>query len=309
MPVSPWLLGVPDTSGDIFLANVNGNFYALATNSFGTTEPPTKAAGLQWFDSNDARMKLRNQSNGLWVPIYAVRNNQSIPIYKGIEVSDIVALQPSNDGYVRCKNGTFLLENIDSPDIPMFGVNRSGIVPGVTTTQSNQPYKLLSNGGWGEPGPVKASEPISFAGAKEYSVGVLPSRQYSIKIKCLMNGGQALMMQVGSSGSPSQSGYGGKLSGNGNYHSSDRGFIIYGTHTSARGVMADCTLTNITGNTWAMTCYGGNLGTSDQEPEVYRGEVTLSGRLNYIRVLSAGSPLGSFNNTNSLDSGYMSVLA
>lgn len=311
MAVSNWLLGVPDTSGDIFLANVNGVFQALATCSISSSEPPVKSAGMLWFDLNEGRLKQRNQNNSVWVPIFAIRNNQCIPLYNGAEVSNIVAVQPKGDGYLRCKNGVFILESIDSPDVPMFGVNRSGIVPGVTSAQSNQPYKLLSNGSWGEPGADTLGY-VGFAGAKEYAVGVAPARQYHIKVRVGLSGtGQSTVLQIGSGGSPTQNGYNARASrwgGEDNSVYSDRCFPIHIRYNAAKQGVWSFDLSNPSGNTWVISGSGGALDV-DSAADMSRGEVSLPGRLNYVRVLTAGSPFNSFNNTLSLDSGYLLVQA
>lgn len=311
MPTSAWLLGVPDTSGDIYLANSNGNFLALATCSSSSSEPPVKAAGMLWLDLNEGRLKQRNQTNSQWVPVYALRNNQCIPIRAGEELSNIATLQPNVDGYVRCKNGVFLLESIDSPDVPMFGVNRSGIVPGVTTAQSSQPYKLLSNGTWGEPGVSDAAN-VTFSGAKEYAVAVWPARSYTVQVRVrLSGGGQNVVLQIGSGGSPAQTGYASRVSrvtGDDSTRSagSDRCFVLNRTYEFAQELLFTATLNQAPGNRWLFSNTGGTLAV-DAHADVGRGEVTLPGRLNYMRVLTGGAPLGSFNNTQSLDSGFLLV--
>lgn len=322
MATSNWLLGVPDTSGDIFLANVNGVFQALATCSIGSSEPPVKSAGMMWFDLNDGRLKQRNQNNSVWVPIFAIRNNQCIPLYNGQEVSNIVAVQPKGDGYLRCKNGVFILESIDSPDIPMFGVNRSGIVPGVTSAQSNLPFILKSSGTWDPPGQRRVTD-VSFTGAKEYAVGIsMQSQRYSVCIESKLSGAQPLMMQIGSGGSPVQQGYravASRQSPTDTYNdiaapsiSSDKGFIFYRQYPNnvSPVIVLNAELYNPRGNAWVISGTAmSNVAGQQSNINVFGGSTSINGTLNYIRVLSSGSPVGSFNDQNSIDSGYMSVFA
>lgn len=324
MATSNWLLGVPDTSGDIFLANVNGVFQALATCSISSSEPPVKSAGMLWFDVNEGRLKQRNQNNSVWVPIFAIRNNQCIPLYNGQEVSNIVAVQPKGDGYLRCKNGVFILESIDSPDVPMFGVNRSGIVPGVTTEQSNSGYILKSNGAWDPPGSRRLGS-VSFSGAKDYSIaGFSAAQAYIVSLQCRLSGGQSLMLQIGSGGSPTQQGYTSKASRvspidiygdqNNTNINSDRGFVVFRPYAESGANPAtwvfNCSLLNPTGNMWTFTGVGstGKGGVQGSIDNCY-GYVSLPGQLNYIRAISSGSPVGSFNNQNAIDSGYLSIFA
>lgn len=313
MAASAFLLGVPDTSGDLFLANVNGVFQAVATCNISSTEPPVKAAGMLWFDSNTGRLKQRNQSNTAWASIYVVRNNKCIPILNDDELTNIATLQPNVDGYVACKNGVFIVEQIDTPDIPMFGVNKGGIVPGVTSAQANGFALLRSNGSWSDPGPALLGS-ASFAGATNYFLSITYSRRYEIAIRARLSGTQALILQIGSGGSPTQLGYTSQATrydgtGDDFSTSTDRGFILYRpTVQAGHDFVANCTLANINGDRWQLTGNGGFTDVSS-DSDTCRGDVTLNGKLNYMKIAAAGSPVGTFNNMNSIDSGHMTVLA
>lgn len=324
MAVSAFILGVPDTSGDLFLANVNGAFQAVATCNISSTEPPVKAAGMLWFDSNTGRLKQRNQSNTAWVAIYAVRNNKCIPLLNDDELTSISTLKPDFDGYVSCKNGVFVVEQIDTPDIPLFGVNKGGIVPGVTSAQSAGFGILRSSGVWTDPGPALLGS-VDFAGANNYFISVAYSRCYQIAVRAKLSGTQPLILQIGSGGSPTQLGYVSRASrfnilintanslssGDiqvGFSESTDRGFILFRTPTSSMEFMMNLTLINTKGNKWQLSGNGGFLA-SNSDGDSCRGEVTLEGKLNYMKITAAGSPTGTFNTMNSIDSGNMTVLA
>lgn len=299
--------GVPDSSGLLFLANNNAMLAALVTSFASSVEPVEKAQLMRWFDLTTATMKIRNQANTAWISVFKIRNGQIVPLMNGDELSPIVTLATGKIGYVYATGTGFEVQEIDSPDIPLFGIGHSGVVPGITTSQNGGGHALRASGDWYLGAWSVGSR--TFGGDKAYPMTVPVADRYCIASRVKLSGGQQLMLQIGSGGSPKQIDYQSSAMRAGEDPDSEtRGFLLWKNYSSIRNMVVSGVLTRGAGNEWLWTGMAQNLGSqSMQAADTTSGTVTIPGNVNYIRVLAGGSPVGSFNNQNSLDEGWVTV--
>ena len=61
--------GIANQLAAFYRARVNVNLQALATQHYGSTEPPVMYANMVWFDSGSGYVKLRSPTNSSWQTI------------------------------------------------------------------------------------------------------------------------------------------------------------------------------------------------------------------------------------------------
>lgn len=326
MAQSSNILGQPDDSGLIFLQKHNGVLQALSSHHCGASEPPTKIQCMTWFDLSTFTLKIRDPQNLNWHLLSKYENGVLVPCWGGVPITRIATLAPSVDGYVRYVSGVPTVEDISTPDIPIFGVSRPGMVPGPSAVASDSRYRLCADGQW-RAGLVTVAQ-RNFGGNKDYGTNVPPASYYKLTIRAKLSGTQPLLLQIGNSGSPKQTGYlsratraelfitQGKsgLASNEVYNiegwTTDRGFLLWRQYGGAPEFLMTADLVSHGQNKWTLVGTGGHLGPGQpSDSDSSFGEVSLSGTLDYIRVIAAGSPFGTFNNQHSIDSGSLVVLA
>lgn len=314
MTTSPHILGVPDSAGDPFLRNLNLALQAFATLSASSAEPPVKDRCMLWFDQSTAILKMRNPSNIAWVNILRITDAGVEPLLHGDTITSISTLTTNVDGYIRAlKNGTFRVEDVSSPDIPIFGIGKSGMVPGPSAAEANNGGSLRSDGAW-RLGPIVLAS-RQFAGATDYALSNIPrSSAYRIALRAVLSNNQSLVLQVGSGGSPAQSGYRSNVShyyvlgdgSNADDETLSSGFQFWRTYGNPAEIVVIGELVSLGGNQWVWASSGG-IVTGNITADVSRGVVTLPGVLDYMRVISAGNPRGSYGNRASINSGSIQV--
>lgn len=300
-------LGPPDSSGLIYVVNNAQCHAAQTTHNASSVEPVEKPQLMFWFDLRTNVMNVRTPDATAWMQLFRVRGNKIYPLQAGAELSPIVTLETGKQGYVYATGTGFEVQEIDSPDIPLFGVGHAGIVPGVTNQQSGLPAALRSDGSWKLGSAEIASR--TFSGAKEYPMTVPAADRYCIAGRVKLSGGQQLMMQIGSGGSPKQLDYTSSAMRAGEDPDSEtRGFLLWNNYSTIRSMVFSGILTRGSGNEWLWTGMAQNLGSQIvQAGDATSGTVTIPGSMNYIRVLAGGSPVGTFNNQNSIDEGWVTV--
>lgn len=333
MPVSLALGGLADQPGGPFLNELNGAVRAIVSFSASSSEPPVFDQCMAWFDLNTNHWKIRNPQNTAWVSVFRITSTGAVPLIQGIDTTPLASLASAlasapagSEGFLkRNANGAIVVATMESPDLPTFGVGRSGMVPGVTAAQLDANAALRAQG-W-KLGPVLVGERV-FAGAQDYALALPQADRYQISVRVAMSNTQPLFLQVGNGGSPRQSGYQCTVSRSAvdvdpgaNSLSSNQvrqvqpetagaGFQLWRTHGSITQMFVDGELVNMGGGQWCWKSSGGAL-TGGVDADVSRGDVTLSGGtpLDYIRVISAGSPYGTFNNRASINTGKIRVFA
>lgn len=323
MTVSPHVLGLPDSAGDPFLRNLNLVLQAVTTLNSSSAEPPVKERCMLWFDQSTAVLRMRNPSNTSWLPVLRVTDSGIDPLLRGDSITSIATLTTNVDGYIRAlRNGTFRVEDVSSPDIPIFDVGKSGMVPGPSAAEVNVGGSLRADGAWRIGPTVLASR--QFAGATDYALSNIPRQTaYRVAIRAKLSNGQPLVLQIGSGGSPSQSGY--KCSVSRYYVDVDKGanslasnqvrngvpellssgFQVFRSFSSAQDMVIVGDLAS-SGNQWIWSGTGGSVD-GGTDGDASRGAISLGGSLDYIRVISAGDPRGSYGDRASINSGFIAV--
>lgn len=309
MPVSLYAFGCPDSSGAIYLPNQVSAHTAHATLNSSSTEPPVKAACMPWFDLSTNTLKVRDTSNITWIPIWRLTNAGVEPLYRGQPLGPLAALVPTpgSSGYIWANaDGTVIVQDVSTPDIPVFSVRTAGMVPGPTAAQADNRASLRADGTWDS-----AALPYSrrFAGAQNYELGGLPrSSVYNVAIRSILSNAQGLVLQVGSGGTPKQTGYS-SMAVRGSSTPpgiATWGFELWDVYPEAYQVIIMGQLVNMGDNVWIWVGNGGRAG-SGSEVDSSRGVVTLSGQLDFIRILPSGNPRGTFNARASMNDGSIVV--
>ena len=311
MPVSLYAFGCPDSSGAIYLPNQASAHTAHATLNSSSTEPPVKAACMPWFDLSTNTFKVRDTSNITWIPIWRLTNAGVEPLYRGQPLGPLAALVPTpgSSGYIWANaDGTVVVQDVSTPDIPVFSVRTAGMVPGPTALQSDFRSRLSADGAWRDGPQIFGSR--EFAGAQDYSIGGLArSEVYRVAVWANLSNAQTLVLQVGSSGSPKQTGYSAIASRSSSSPTAATfGFELWDKYDEVRQMIIVGDLVSVGGNFWSWSGSGGPaVGGADGD--ISRGLVQLSGPLDFIRVLPSGNPRGTFNARASMNSGSIKVFA
>jgi len=331
MAVSLALGGLADQPGGPFLNELNGAVRAITTFSASSSEPPVYDQCMAWFDLNTNHFKVRNPQNTAWVSVFRITATGSVPLIQGVDTAPLASLASAlaaagtADGFLkRNANGAIVVATMESPDLPTFGVGRSGMVPGVTAAQLDANAALRAQG-W-KLGQTLVGERV-FAGAQDYALALPQADRYQASVRVAMSNAQPLFLQVGNGGSPRQSGYQCAVSrswvdvnpGEESLRSTSvrqsqpetttAGFQLWRTHGGITQMFIDGSLVNMGGGQWCWQSSGGAI-TGGLDGDVSRGDVTLTGgTLDYIRVISAGDPRGTFSSRASINTGKIRVFA
>jgi hypothetical protein len=111
------------------------------------------------------------------------------------------------------------------------------------------------------------------------------------------NGGSTYLIQIGTGGTPTTSGYTSNSNFGGAQTSSTNGFIIF-INNASYITSGTVTITNLTSNTW--TC-SGVVGVASTTTVSTGGAVSLGGVLNIVRITTT-------NGTDTFDAGSINIL-
>lgn len=314
MPTSLYALALPDVPGAVFLAFLNGVLQAISSFHSGSAEPPVKQACMPWMDLSTNTLKMRDTANVAWLPLFRITSAGAEPIYRGQALGPLATLTSESRGYLWSNgDGSFTVQDVSTPDIPIFGVGAAGMVPGPTAFAADAGAYLRADGSW-RFGPTVQSR--TFAGAQDYSIGNLPrSDVYNVALYVQLSNPQSLVLQVGNNGTPRQTGYTNAASRSfydGSSHASADlatwGFELWSQYPDNRQIVIDGRLVLVGDNKWMWVGNGGWIG-GGVDGDSSRGTVDLTGQLDFVRVLPCGNPRGSFNARASMNQGSLRVWA
>lgn len=325
MPTSLYALALPDVPGAVFLAFLNGVLQAISSFHSGSAEPPVKQACMPWMDLSTNTLKIRDTANVAWLSLFRITNAGAEPIYRGQALGPLATLTSESRGYLWSNgDGSFTVQDVSTPDIPIFGVGAAGMVPGPTAAQTDAGAYLRADGSW-RFGPTVQTR--RFAGAQDYSIGNLPrSEVYHVRVYARLSNAQSLVLQVGNGGTPKQTGYANAVSrsyvavaqgvdslSSGDVTQSSAstatwGFEIWDQYPEIRPVVIDGRLVHVGDNLWTWVGHGGWTG-GGVDGDSSRGTVSLTGQLDFVRILPCGNPRGTFNSRASMNDGSIVVWA
>jgi hypothetical protein len=198
----------------------------------------------------------------------------------------------------------FTLYQPASPDGTVrLGVGNSGATTADVITVSSSTVNVAANlqqNGVATSRFVQATAVASTSGTSIDFTGI-PSwvKRITVMFSGVSTNGTAfVMVQLGTGGTPTTSGYGGGAWQTSVYTNVTNGMALSGNNVATDVRNGAITITNITGNTWVST--GTNFNNNPTGGSA-AGSIALSGTLNLVRVTTV-------NGTDAFDAGTINIL-
>ena len=95
----------PDHEADDDLQNMENNFAALKSTFSGTAAPSNAVAGMQWFDTDNKVLKVRDAANSTWYGVMHGDTSQKVWIYRNSAIDGWVVDSSVSDRVLALKGG------------------------------------------------------------------------------------------------------------------------------------------------------------------------------------------------------------
>lgn len=280
---------------------INNSFLALYSKCLSPTPPEDPIAGMEWLNSGTGVLSVRDPQGVAWVPIGKFEAQSWIPFVAtggstgggtgGGEDSSLLgpyASLAAGEGFAGGSAGEVFVRKIVASDLPTFTPSAAGIVPAPTASQSGA---VLRPSGWSPLFQDFGAK--TFAGQSSYVwSGFPPVSQLRCVWEITMPASRVAVVQIGSGGAPKTSGYDASsiaIEKGLDAYTATEGFDLWRDIWDLPSITVKGTfdITEISTNSYFFNGFARTSGGPNLHHQM--GIVTLTGPMNYLRILSSGA--------------------